>query len=155
MLKSDSSKNISLAVINETPVTDTVNSDPKLIKVLDQRDKITEVLLTPQQKISLPKQTIETFDGQDITLFKTFITRFENVIEKKCTSEYAKFVYLEQYTSGEALSLVQSCVSYDPSVAFRRAKELLMEEFDDEYKVANAYIEGLDRFSVISANDLP
>ena len=64
-------------------------------------------------------------------------------------------MYHEQYTSREALSLVRSCVRYDPSVAFRKAKTLLIEDYDDEIKVANAYIEGLDKFSVIAVNDLP
>ena len=59
------------------------------------------------------------FVGQDINLFKTFITRFENVIEKKCTLENAKIVYLVQHTTGEAMDLVQSCVSYDRFAASR------------------------------------
>ena len=147
---------------SETPALNSTSVEPvsnapyneKLLMVLENQNKISQSLIQNQKSIILPNQTIESFSGNDITEFKTFLTRFKNVIENNCKSDYAKFTYLEQYTSGNAKKLVQSCNSYDPSQAYSKAMQLLCDEYNNEFKVSNALIAGLDKWGTLGEDDL-
>ena len=81
------------------------------------------------------------------------MTKFENIIECKCTTDSDKLTYLEQYTTGQAQKLVQSCCNYDSTVAYSKAKQLLLSEYGNEFKVSNSYIESLNNWPVIKSED--
>lgn len=126
----------------------------ELIKVLEKQGELSELLARQQEQSSLPKQQLPVFDGTDITEYKIFKRNFERLIEKKCSSDADRLCYLEQYTTGAVQKLVKSCVHSDPSEAFSRAKALLDKEFDNEHKVAAAYLQTLHEWTVIKTEDV-
>lgn len=133
---------------------ETKESNNGLLKILESQNEISLAMTKCQQKSMLPKKEIRSFDGSDLTLFKTFLLNFERVIEVKCSDDCEKLGYLEQYTSGRAGELVRTCCHYDPAVGFAKAKELLIKEYGNEFKISNAYIEKLDNWPKIASEDM-
>jgi len=130
----------------------TVDATP-LQQFLTQQNEISKSILGQRDQASLPKKTLEPFDGVDITKFKIFLHKFELLIESKCKTELEKLTYLEQFTRGQALKLVQSCTTCDPALGYARAKELLISEYGNDFKIANAYLETLSNWPDIESED--
>lgn len=124
-----------------------------LSKILEKQNEISSSLLRNQRALSLPNKQLEPFDGSDITKFKGFMLKFERIIESRCINDEDTFLYLEQYTTGRAKRLVQSCSHNDASLALLKAKALLHEEYGNEYKVTNRYIEKLSNWPLIKHDD--
>lgn len=83
----------------------------------------------------------------------TFSRAFENLIDKKTTSESARLYYLVQYTSGEVQELVKSCLSMSEESGYRTARNLLQKGYGSSYKIASAYVEKLSSGPAIKAED--
>ena len=60
---------------------------------------------------------------------------------------------MEQYISGKAKKLVKSCSYSDSTVAYTRAKGLLISEYGSEHKICQAYIAKLNNWPTIRAED--
>lgn len=129
-----------------------VDANP-LQQFLTQQNEISKSILGQRDQASLPKKTLEPFDGVDVTKFKIFLHKFELLIESKCKTELEKQTYLEQFTRGQALKLVQSCATCDPALGYARAKELLICEYGNDFKIANAYLETLSNWPDIESED--
>ena len=125
----------------------------ELVRVLKRQNEISEKLSIQNEQSTLPKQELQCFNGDDVTEYKIFKQKFERLIEKKCTNDSDKLCYLEQYTAGAVQNLVKSCAGLDPGNAFREAKLLLEKEFNNEYKVAAAYLKTLSEWPVIKGED--
>ena len=73
-----------------------------------------QALVQQQQQstlvLTLPQPDVPVFSGNPIEYW-TFIRAFENLIDKKTTSESARLYYLVQYTSREVQELVKSWLS--------------------------------------------
>ncbi|KAA0201416.1 hypothetical protein HAZT_HAZT009521 [Hyalella azteca] len=123
-----------------TPQTHDAN---QLLHFLSQQNEISRSMLSQRDQASLSKKHLEPFDGTNITKFKMFLYKFELLIESKCNTEVEKLTYLEQFTKGQAFKLVQSCSTCHPSVGYAKAKELLIAEYGNDFKIANAYLETL------------
>ena len=122
--------------------------------VLQRQNDLTEQIMNCHQQGLLPKKEVPVFDGGDITKYKYFIVSFDKIIDNVCKTDSDRFHYLQQYTSGKARRLVDSCCYYDQSRAYAKARTLLQEEFDDEFKVSNEYLAKLDRWPSIKAEDI-
>lgn len=136
-----------------TPYNDDSNLNAKIVDVLQRQGEISENMVKFQLKASLPKRELNVFDGSDITEFKRFIIQFERIIENTCQDDGDRLLYLQQYTSGRAGKLVNSCSHYDESLAYAKAKQLLYKEFDNEFLVSNSYLEKLNNWPVIPSED--
>ena len=121
--------------------------------VLKNQNEISSKVARFQQTSNLPKIELKSFDGTDITHFKTFIMNFERIIENQCSNDADKLHYLLQYTSGKAHQLVDSCKHFNSTVAYRKAKGLLTEEYGNEFRVSNCYIEKLNNWPTIKSED--
>ncbi len=138
------------------PMTSTPNQadiNVRIINVLEKQGEIACNIANFQRKSNLPKRDIQPFDGSDVTKFKSFITSFENSIQEICDNDCERFYYLQQFTTGRAREVVESCANYDMSLAFTKAKTLLINEYDDEYRVSCAYIEKLHQWPPIKPED--
>ena len=78
---------------------------------------------------------------------------FQRTIESSCTNDGDKLLYLQQYTSGRAKKLVESCSHYDQRAAYAKAVDLLLKEYGNEFKVSNAYIQKLENWPPIKNED--
>ena len=115
-----------------------------------------QALVQQQQQstlaLTLPQPDVPVFSGNPIEYW-TFIRAFENLIDKKTTSESARLYYLVQYTSGEEQELVKSCLSMSEDSGYRTALALLQKSYGSSYKIASAYVEKLSSGPAIRAED--
>ena len=125
----------------------------KLLNILERQNEISLAVARGQESSTLPKREISIFDGTDLTKFRPFIISFERVIEAKCSNSADKLVYLEQYTAGKPQNLVKSCQHYNPVFGFERAKELLSSEYGNQFKIANAYINKIEKWPEVKNED--
>ncbi|XP_072046583.1 uncharacterized protein [Amphiura filiformis] len=103
------------------------------------QDNLTRLLVEQHKQASLPKRTLQAFTGDPLQ-YVTFIRAFEFIIENKSKSNRDRLYYLEQYTRGEANSLVKSCIHMDDEVGYLEAKRLLERKYGNKHKIAEAYL---------------
>ncbi|KAK0134388.1 hypothetical protein N1851_030045 [Merluccius polli] len=110
-------------------------------------------MLVKQQLLSsLPQGTIPPFDGQ-VLEYKSFIHSFEHMIERKTDNNRDRLQFLIQYTKGQAQRLVKSCEYMSADRGYQRAKELLKENFGNEYKISCAYLEKVLSWTPMKSDD--
>jgi len=141
-------------ITKSSEVQDNNKVNGELLDILRAQNDISSKLVNNQEKSCLPKTNIDPFDGEDALKFKHFISAFERTIENKCKNFDDKFLYLLQFTKGEANSLVQSCSHFNPQVAYIRAKQKLLQEYDNEYLVSHTYISKLKSWTSVKSGDL-
>ena len=93
--------------------------------ILQRQNDISMQLVRGQENNLLPNKDLKTFDGSDVLLLKTFMLQFERAIEARCPGDEDKLLYLEQYTTGKAKTLLQSCNHYDPKIASKKPNNCL------------------------------
>ena len=120
---------------------------------LTEQSKAAQTLVNNQERMLLPKRELRYFDGEDTTEFKTFIRDFDRSIDMRCKDDIDKLSYLEYYTKGRAKKLVQSCCHSNATTAYRNARQLLHEEFDNKFKVSAALIQNLEQWPQVKIED--
>ena len=114
---------------------------------------IIRMLMNAQERSMLPKNEPTIFDGTDLTQFKTFIIAFETLIASRCDKSADKLYYLERYTTGNPKKIVQSCLGKNADLAYKRALELLHGKYGNEFKIGETYLQQLEQWPSIRAND--
>ena len=128
------------------------NTNDEILKVMQNQNVITELLVKQQQQSQLLMKDVPIFKG-DALQYKTFIRMFEHSIEQKTDNEQDKLYFLEQFTAGEPQELVHSCAHMPPSKGYHEAKQLLHKHYGDELHIASAYIEKALRWPQIKSDD--
>ena len=123
-----------------------------MIRVLENQSELTRILVKQQLLSTLPQGSIPFFDGQ-VLEYKSFIHSFENMIESKTDNNKDRLQFLIQYTKGPAQRLVKSCEYLSLDRGYQRAKDLLKENFGNEYKITCAYLEKTLSWSQIKPED--
>ena len=111
------------------------------------------MLAKNQQKLALPKNEPDCFDGTNIMKFSSFMHSFKTMIADHCDDDLDRLHYLEKYTAGLPQQLVRSCRKNNPSAGYKKAIETLEKEYGNEFKIAMAYIEKLENWPVMKAED--
>ncbi|XP_038073046.1 uncharacterized protein LOC119741366 [Patiria miniata] len=84
---------------------------------------------------SLPQRQIQPFSGNPLD-YHAFVRAFEHTIESKNNNDKDKLYFLEQYTRGEAIAIVKSCMYGEESAdALAKAKLLLKKKFGDKHRI--------------------
>ena len=125
----------------------------QLVDVLDRQTQLTLSIAQHQQKAELPKREIPVFDGSDPTQYRSFMNNFERTISSKCENSADCLYYLQQFTAGVALKIVQSCDQYDAAKGYEQAMRMLNSEFGNEHKTATAYLEALENWPPVKSED--
>lgn len=133
-------------------VPDKGQESNSLVKILENQNQLTSLLVKQQRLHSLPKGNITVFDG-NILQYKSFIHSFEHIIENKTDNNQDRLQFLIQYTKGQAQELVKSCQHMDPNRGYGKARQLLKEHFGNEYKISCAYIEKALSWPTIRSED--
>ena len=94
---------------------------------------------TIRQGFGLPKPDLSIFDGNPLEYW-SFFRSFENTVERNATNESEKFMYLLQYTTGDAKKTIECCVVMDPSKGYMAARKLLRERFGHPYTIAVKFV---------------
>lgn len=101
----------------------------------------------------LPSKQLESFDGTDCTKFRSFILNFDRTVGNRCLDDADKFLYLQQYTSGKAKQLVDTCIHFRPEIGYPKARNLLSKQYDNEFVVSNEFITKLNAWPVVRNDD--
>lgn len=123
-----------------------------LLKVMENQNIITQMLVKQQQYAQLPEKKVTVFTGDPLN-YRSFIRAFEQAIEQKTDSEQDKLYYLQQFTAGEPQQLVRSCEHMPAHKGFKKAKELLQKHYGDELVIGSAYIDKALKWPPIKAED--
>ncbi len=141
-------------ILSHEQIPPTVSSTPDsyMIKILENQNNLTQILVKQQLLSTLPQGSIPPFDGQ-IMEYKSFIHCFENMIENKTENNRDRLQFLIQFTKGQAQKLVKSCEYMTPDRGYQKAKELLKVNFGNEYKISCAYLEKALSWPQIKSED--
>lgn len=110
------------------------------------------MLVKQQHHSFLPPRDITVFDG-DILQYRSFLQSFEQGVENRAQTSQDKLHFLKQYTRGQAGELVRSCQHMALDRGYQKAKSLLKENYSNEYKIANAYMEKAFSWPSIKSED--
>ncbi|XP_032223059.2 uncharacterized protein LOC116604591 [Nematostella vectensis] len=108
---------------------------------------------TLRQGFTLPRPEIQRFDENPLNYW-SFIRSFENNIDRNTSDESEKLTYLLQYFSGDAKRVISSCVTMDPTVGYRTARNLLRQRFGHPYTIASAHVKEITDGPPIKASDV-
>ena len=81
------------------------------------------------------------------------MANFKTNIERKCIDDSVKLNYLIEHCSNETQSLIEDCVLLGAR-GYRKAKELLDEEYGQESDIAADYLEFLKAGEKIEDTDV-
>lgn len=118
-----------------------------------QETKLVQCLRTLQMSAHLPQRLPQKFDGTDVTEYLSWSLTFHQTIERKCHDFGDRYFYLLEYTSGEANTLVSSCHQMNLKQAYKDAKKLLEEKYGNEFIIAQHYLQKLNDWPQIKAED--
>lgn len=82
------------------------------MEIQRQQNNLTQLLLQCHVKQALPQRHLQPFDGNPLQ-YHTFKRAFQHIIESTTTDYSDKIYFLEQYTRGQAIEIVQSCMFGD------------------------------------------
>ena len=122
-------------------------------QILQQQNQIMQEIIAQQQRVTLPKWQVPTFQGNPLE-FRRFVTAFDAMIETREPDFTSRLYYLEQFTSGHAKELVRSCQHMKPEEGYNKARSLLREKFGQRHKLAMAYIERVLSAEPVKSEDL-
>ena len=141
-------------VVNDVNVvrSDNVN-DVNVVRsdttISTDRSELLEML----NAMSLPKAELIKFDGDPLQYW-LFIRSFESNVERTTKDSISRLTRLIQYCTGDARSVVQSCLCMQPDVGYRRARELLKQRFGDDYAISQAWVKKVTEGSVIGSKEI-
>lgn len=120
-------------------------------EIQNRQSELTEKLLECHMKSSLPKRSLQPFDGNPLH-YHAFTKAFMHVIESKTTDFTDRLYFLEQYTRGPANEIVRSCMyGADPEQAYKKAKEQLGRKFGNKYLIFDAMITKASTWPIIKS----
>jgi len=130
-------------------------SEPKQagqLEICNQVTPSTEALLKQQERLLLPRRELKSFD-RDYMEYQLFANAFDFVVGDKVQDDRDRLYFLEQYTKGEPQDLVRSCLHLDPKIGYKKARELLNENYGDKFLIASSYSEKLLNWPIVKSED--
>ena len=104
--------------------------------------------------INLPKMELFEYDGNPLQYY-SFITTFDETVDKVASSGASKLNRLIKYTTGEAHTAIHSCLALGGEEGYDTARAILESRFGDNLAIAQAYIRLLGSTSLVkSAKEL-
>ena len=121
--------------------------------VIQRQNDLTKVLVECHQRASLPQRTLSPFNGDPLQ-YNAFMRAFLHSVEEKTTNPRDRLCYLEQFTRGEANTMVHSCMyNADPELAYKQAKAVLQKNYGNKYRITNAIIKRVEEWPEIKTDD--
>ena len=96
----------------------------KFIEQETQFQRIAETILQQQQRSSLPKTEITTFDGDPME-YPMFIRSFVNRIETQTENDSERLYFLRQFTKGKPQEIVKGYMHLQPDRGYFDARAAL------------------------------
>jgi len=137
---------------SELYMADIQQSTRQFCDVLQQQNRLIELLAEQQQQSLLPSLTLTKFTGNPLE-YSTFVTSFESQVEAKVSTNDVRLQYLDQYLHGELKDLIKGCLHLERHSGYLEAKRLLKETYGDPYKISNAYLKKINQWPCIRPRD--
>ncbi len=137
---------------------DNLNTDrnrPQSTKSTVSKDVqvIADTLANHQQRLvemlQAPQTDIEPFNGDPLK-FHPFMKTFDNAVDATSLSDCAKLTRLGKYCTGRPHKAIESCMSMEPSVGYKEARNLLKERFGDKYNITKSW---LDKILIVNNSE--
>ena len=139
----------------ESTTSPNLNNSPQATPSSPPKGEV-QVLLHQQQEaimaLTLPQPEVPVFNGDPIE-YCEFIRAFENLVERKTSSQSNRLYYLLQYTNGPVQDLVRSCLTMPDEIGYDEARKLLAERYGQPYNIATAYVDRVINGAPIRAED--
>ena len=117
-------------------------------------DSVQDIASVLRQGLDTPKPELFKFDGNPM-YYTRFVMNFEASIEsKKLLSTASKLLLLIQHCEREVRKLIEYCAMLEPELGYKRAKEVLRDNFGRPNEIARAYIDKLSTGPLIKADDV-
>ena len=94
------------------------------------------------QALTLPRVDIEVFDGNP-TMFHSFITLFDECVDKVTDNVQTKLTRLFQFTMGDAKEAIRSCVIVGGENGYLQAHSILKKRFGNDHLVSTRLTQNL------------
>ena len=92
--------------------------------------------------MNLPNIEIEPFDGDPLK-FHSFMSVFEDTVDKVVSDSQVKLTRLLQYTSGKAKESIRSCSLIGGQTGYKQAIDMITERFGNQHLVSECIIKEL------------
>ena len=104
--------------------------------------------------MNLPKVDLEPFDG-DAIKYHTFMSVFDENVDKVLKDGNSKLMRLLQYTKGRANDAIRSCALLNGDEGYKNAREILKRRFGNDHIVTDRIIKQIRTGKPVrSADDL-
>ena len=131
--------------------------------VLDQRinpsqtngnivERLADLMTQRHTRNSLPLPEPETFHG-DVLDYPLWKKSFDSIVERRADSPSHRPYYLGRYTSGEAEEAISGLLTLESEDAYREARKILVDRYENPFLVANAYKRRIKDWPSIPPND--
>ena len=103
------------------------------------------------QMMQMPKIELMNFDFDPLKYWRC-VRAFDNIV-KETVGDNVKLARLMQMCLGKASMVIESCVVMEPSVGYKRARQLLHNRLSNSYTGVDAWIKRVTVGQVISPTD--
>ncbi|XP_066918134.1 uncharacterized protein [Clytia hemisphaerica] len=131
------------------PRTRSVRRVSKFQTTVDTSD-ISNALFDLVKMQGAPAVKLEVFKGDPLE-YRSFITNFEELVEKRISDSEGRLARLMNFTEGEANDLIQCCLYL--SDGYNHAKSLLKKKYGDPHRIMTFFKKELDRSEAIKPGD--
>ncbi|XP_066917003.1 uncharacterized protein [Clytia hemisphaerica] len=97
-----------------------------------------------------PSVELSVFTGDPLD-YKSFMTNFEELVEKRISDSEGRLARLLKFTTGDANDLIQCCLYM--TNGYERAKALLKKKYGDPHRIMIAYKKQLDNWENVKLGD--
>ena len=111
-----------------------------------------ETIMNCQRQMRLPVPEVKTFSGNAMD-YHEFIQSFEARVLPYTSSTSDLLYYLDQYLEGKAKTLIRGCLKMKADEGYDTARKCLEREYGDPILVSNAYMQKLQDWPSIRADD--
>ncbi len=94
------------------------------------------------EALTMPKVELTAYDG-DPMLFHSFITMFDDIVDKRTRDDSAKLAQLLQYTKGAVNETIQPYVLLGGTRGYQLARKALKEKYGNELLISERLLSSL------------
>ncbi|PIK37643.1 hypothetical protein BSL78_25514 [Apostichopus japonicus] len=102
--------------------------------------------------LDLTRRYIPKFSGDPIDYW-SFMNSFDVNVARRLGDDRTTLSYLIQFCTGKAHEAIENCILLDPTMGYKRAREILYDQFGCSHVVAQAHIYKVINRSPLRSND--
>ena len=125
---------------------ETSEQDTSSVKVTGDTSVLGDELVN---LLTIPKVELDKFDG-DPLMYQSFVSTFNELVDKKTDDAQIKLTRLLQYTTGPAKESIKYCAIVGGQDGYSQARSILSTRFGNKYLVSQKVISNLKQSKTMS-----